>query len=229
MKRTTFIGCAVGVGQYSRQGNDYEEWIKYQQLKMAEHCPEIDRNVWIGQWPTNARPHEASPYGFKTHAFRWAIEQGYDQVIWMDSALYPIKSFAIIVERIASDGLYIVDGGERLNRACRQEVYPFLDITPDQVQNQNITSGQILGFDVHNPVARAVLELWCKAEAAGLFSIGQLANHRHDEACLGAILGKYQIPFSPWTEHYYSKNPHYWSQRVGPYPPEKSIELQSLG
>lgn len=62
-----------------------------QRLRNSFNDPDIDLYTWDREYKIGSPPHRENPYAFKIYAFEKAWELGYEQVLWLDASIYPVK------------------------------------------------------------------------------------------------------------------------------------------
>ncbi len=139
--------------------------------------PEAQIMAWTNTYPEGSKPHKESPYGFKVHAVNAALRQGYEKIIWCDSALVfqkPVEYWFGLTEKY---GMIAAKDDNLLKNHC-DDYYPMQD-------DWNLIGGSHYVWDMANRISRNVIQRWKEYEEAGMFK-GKESKHRHDEA-MGAL------------------------------------------
>jgi hypothetical protein len=159
--------------------------------------PDASVKLWFDSYPHNSRLHSESLYGFKVHAVKSALVEGYKKIIWLDTACIlqqPVDYWFSLNQPVlaAKDdnalGKHI--GDKALN------YYGNPDIT-----GMNLVGGSVYVFDFNHPDCQKIFDHWAKAEGDGVFgsqqeqASGKINRHRHDESCLSMAL--YQNGYEP--------------------------------
>lgn len=165
-------------------GHRYIEQLHRLKTSVRDIYPEIEMFTWIDTYPQGAKPHKVSPYGFKVHAVNEARKQGYDRIIWMDTALIlrqPVDYWFDLVPfygviAAKDDNLLINHIGDKA-----LEYYGQPDLT-----GYHLVGGSVFVFDFSVGLCRRVFNHWERAEKDGMFASD--GKHRHDESALAIAL-----------------------------------------
>jgi hypothetical protein len=145
---------------------------------------------WTNVYPPGSKSHIESLYGFKAHAVKYALAQGYRKIIWLDTAIILQQSveywFTLNLPVVAAkddNALSKTIGDKALN------YYGNPDIT-----GMHLVGGSVYVFNFEHPDCQKIFDHWAKAEADGIFgsqveqASGKINKHRHDESCMSMAL-----------------------------------------
>lgn len=156
-----------------------------------------DTLIFNEEYEVGAPRHFECPYGFKIYTIEKAIEAGYEQILWIDSSVYPIKDITPVFDEMEKDGMIFQDAGHQLRTWTNDRTLEYFGITPDEAKEiRMIGNAGFLGFDFTNQIARRFFEWWKQAMLDGMFNeSGQQSNedfrrHTWDMSCSSAIVYK---------------------------------------
>lgn len=129
--------------------------------------------------------HEQSPYEFKVHSIRKALQIN-PIVLWADSSMFLKGDIGRIESLIENDGYYMEEAGHYVRDWCNADTLRYFGI------NRNspylMFSAGLLGLNGNSPLAMEWLNLWERAAKDGHFK-GSWKDHRHDMTC-GSIIAQ---------------------------------------
>lgn len=215
------IDCIVNVGfsgWYPKGSNRL-----YKSLQYHGYAGELafwmgDQKYSLGNWPPEAPTFEDCPYGMKLYAFFWAMEQGHQSIMWLDSSAWAVKYPVVHEQAIGRDGYYIVANGDwRSDQWTNDACLAHFGVTREEARGIPLISGGIIGLDFRNPIAYEFFKRYAQAMNAGVFK-GEWTNpewkeggevryrgHRHDQACASIIayqMGLYLHPEQTYDYYY---------------------------
>jgi hypothetical protein len=215
MNKNCIINCAVR--------EPYECWSKNLKQTAEEWSDKCDFIQWVGEFPPGAKTHHQSLYGFKWHAFDYAFQKGYKNVLWLDSPCSVLSDPTPIFEQIERDGHYFVRDEDRLWRWIDDNtlLHYGKDQFPDasthrsllREQDWRLFSGTFVGLRSDTTFLNSMLE----AEGYGLFMDAEqdcyyntharpegVNGHRHDESVLSLLFQNESV----WQResHFQSEN-----------------------
>lgn len=163
-----------------------ERYIE-QQWRMKESIldiyPEATINCWDNAYPPNSRTHKESLYGFKVHAIKYALFQGYTKIIWLDTACIlqqPVDYWFTLSQPVLA-----ARDDNKLKGLVSDKTLRYFGFSscPDHL---HLVGGSVYVWDFNHPATEKIFNTWAKAEAEGLFGAAheKLGGHRHDEALL---------------------------------------------
>jgi hypothetical protein len=222
MNKRCIVSCATGafyIKNQERQLDSFVRSVDNVTIYTEYDCPAwetgkhygIDLIVWRDIFPAGSKPHEESPYGFKTKALQHAYEKGYTSVLWLDSPAYTVQeNVSPIFEKMEEAGYYAMSHTDPLNQWVSEAMLERFNLTQDRIKDVNLPSGSCYGFDVSNAFGLRLFELLFQAEEIGLFKshkVGETGWHRHDETILALLLTAAKLPILSYDPLFQSDSP----------------------
>lgn len=159
-----------------------------------------DKLYWTNSYPTGCPPHSQLPYAFKPYAFKEAQRKGYDCALWMDSAVWPIKSVDFYFEEIAKEGHILIENGWTTGHWCKDAALPNLGITREESFHIPHLMACVMGLNLKHERSIRFLDKWFALANDGVTFPGPWTNangeasadkrvlgHRHDQTAAGVI------------------------------------------
>lgn len=162
------------------------------------------------------------PYGFKAYAIKKALDQGYDNIIWADAAIYATKDISKFIKHIEKEGYIFFDNigfsiGDYTSDKCLEK----FGWNRAKAFNHKMIMACLMGFNRNSPVALEFIEKYYQAARDGVSYIGSWHNtngevssdlrvkgHRHDQSVasiliedLGMKITNAQETFFAYTAH----------------------------
>lgn len=201
-----------------------EDYNKGQQRLLESIQKHWDGDYWLhslerdGELPSSKafenKSHKDCPYLFKFTMIQLMREQGYKQIIWLDSSLVldrnPIELLATGVMAFNNLGhplyKYISDKAVE-NLRCKDHL-----IGIDQ------TWGGAIGFDFNREYVTWLFDEIIVQSKLGSFNEGGsdrygFVAHRHDQAVMSVLFSKYNVPLQPYGR--IVTHPHYITNEYG--------------
>lgn len=147
----------------------------------GHHYLMFDKYESIGS-PT----HQDSPYEFKLHAIRTALEID-PIVLWVDSSMYRAGDLLIIENIIKTEGYFMEEAGHYVTSWCNQNTRNYFALKTSESGFLMFSAG-LLGLNRDSKEAMEWLDQWEASAKAGCFR-GDWSNHRHDMTC-GSIIAQ---------------------------------------
>jgi hypothetical protein len=158
-------------------------------------------DIKLGSWPVTNKhgyswQHKDMPYQFKPYAILEALEAGYKQILWCDSTIRLMDNPEILWQQCAEHGILAWNNeGHPLKPWIAPHAAKSIGIDPNGVQQ--IMACCIM-FDFNNPITQKVFDEWVACSRNGSFLNKGFDNHRHDQACLSAIMHKHGVAVQPY-------------------------------
>lgn len=170
---------------------------------LRNNAPGVDFLGFINESSIGAPLHSENPYAFKIYAIQKAIDAGYENILWLDSSVFAIKSVIPIFDEIEKKGMIFQDAGHWLGNWANDFSLKYFDITRNEAMGiKMIGNAGVLGFNIHNEIAFDFLDQWEQSMLDSCFK-GKWTNedksesqdercfgHRHDMTCSSAIVYK---------------------------------------
>ena len=216
-----------------------ERWMKSTEDCSIQHkiiCTPGDKRYWFAcqNYPDTKKygpcpKHEDVPYAFKPYLFQKAFEEGYEQVIWMDSTIVlagdPTPWLSIAEER----GLALGDNlGHPLYKYLSDDAANILGTTNLELMHGAVMKRQlvpqitacVIGIDIRHPTAKKVFHKWITLARDGIAfrDAGSrrpgFVAHRHDQAVLSYLAWNEGIDFVPFGTIAYHNNYTEYPQNI---------------
>jgi hypothetical protein len=158
------------------------------QVRQATMLDELTKDKYI-HWktePPGSPLHYENPYAFKIYAIEEAIAKCYEQILWLDASVYPVKPIDPVWDWLTEKGIFMEEAGHWAGTWCNQQTLDYFNITREQAMKMPMFSAGFVGFDFRRQVSREFFEKWKAAMLAGMFK-GDWTEHRHDLTC-GSII-----------------------------------------
>ncbi|NGX52597.1 MAG: hypothetical protein KR126chlam5_00900 [Candidatus Anoxychlamydiales bacterium] len=145
----------------------------------------------IGSWPNleeNSLKYSHVLFAFKPFFFREVKNMGYENVLWVDSAVLPLQSLDTIFEKIEKNGYFGYKANFILSEYTNEFVLNLFDVTPKLANFIETKEAGILGLNLDSYIGNTILDRWQKAaENGGFYSA------RHDQNALSLIAYKLDL------------------------------------
>lgn len=207
------IDCIINVGY----GHWYPRGSKRLANSLVHHGFPGAVKVWAGELPPDSPTHRESPYAMKVYAFKWAIEQGYQRILWLDSSIWCRKYPEVHMAAMARDGYYLLGNGDwKCDQWTNDACLEYFGLSRDEAREIPMLSSGVLGLDFSTETGREFFDQWEKSMLAGAFkgswtatpsegSGDRYRGHRHDQSCESIIahrLGMIPHPEETFDAYY---------------------------
>jgi hypothetical protein len=136
--------------------------------------------------PPGAPLHYENPYAFKIYAIEAARDQGFEQILWLDASVYPVKTIDPVWDWLTEKGIFMEEAGHYVGQWCNQQTLDYFNITREEAMKMPMFSAGFVGFDFRRKVSVEFFEKWKASMLAGMFK-GDWTEHRHDMT-VGSII-----------------------------------------
>lgn len=134
--------------------------------------------------PPGSPSHQESPYEFKIHAIRKAMEID-PIVLWADASMYLVGDIKIIENIIVNEGFYGQEAGHYVGDWCNRHTMDYFNLKDSEYHIPMFSAG-LLGLNADSEKAMDFLNQWELSAKAGCFR-GDWKDHRHDMSCASII------------------------------------------
>lgn len=195
-----FCSVAFGDPRYIEQQNRLIESINKCYPSGVDQCH------WTNALPSQAKPFLTSLYGFKVHAVKHLIDQGYKKIVFFDPAMIVLENIDFYFDLCKEHGVVAIMDDTKLpasNSALKHFGY-----TMEDIKGFHLVGGSMYVFNF--PYSQPVFDLWYNAEINGIFgsqeeeATGKLQGHRADESCMALSLYKSGFKPLPYTGSRYN-------------------------
>ena len=116
---------------------------------------------WSDELPPGSPSHFEAPFGFKPFCFMEAKKLGYDQILWMDSALVAIRPLEPIFKILEQKGYALFKNYTRtLGEWCSDEVLRMNNMTREDAMKIPEVNAAGIGLNLKNAIANEFLRMW---------------------------------------------------------------------
>lgn len=228
MKKTIILCFANNVGHYGKMQQrliQSLDKVGYDgDLGMFNHEEHIHHNCPYHK-STDLDLHakgKVVPYAFKAWAITEAVKKGYENIIWMDSAIYATKEISDFIAHIEKNGYAFFDNigftiGDYTSDKCLEK----FGWTRDKAFKTPMIMACLMGFNTRNAQAHQFIQRYFEAAQdrvsyhgawdnndGSVSSDMRVKGHRHDQsvasiliADLGLNILNAQQTFFAYTSH----------------------------
>lgn len=162
------------------------------------------------------------PYAFKPYAIKRIKDLGYNIVIWIDSAIYPIKNFNHFIEYIKTNGYIFFDNiGYTIRDHTSDNCLTYFGMSDEESWKHPMIMACLMGFNFDNKITCEIFDEYYNAANKIAYGGDWINNdlqvsknpnvkgHRHDQSAMSIILAKKGIkPIHPHSTFFaYYGNP----------------------
>lgn len=200
----TYTDCIINVGH----GAWYPKGSERLRRSLIYHGFAGEIRIWNDTLPPNSPTHKESSYAFKIHAFKWAIERGYQNILWLDCSAWCVKYPEEHFKALNADGYYLLDSGWQVDQWTNDHALDYFKVSRKQAQAMPMISSGVLGLNTGSKVAMEFFRQWEASMQAGAF-IGpwfidpeeaadeRHRGHRHDQSCASIIAHQLGMKLQP--------------------------------
>lgn len=150
----------------------------------------------IGGSPT----HQESPYAFKPHIIKKAVDAGHTTVLWCDAAVWAQKPVEPVFEYIEEHGYLFAQSGFMVGNYTSDACLESFGVTRDHAWKMLMLMGCFMGFDFRRETCKRALQWYLEKSLDGVTFPGDWFNdrkqvskdekvlgHRHDQSAISII------------------------------------------
>jgi len=159
-------------------GEHYQSLMGRLISSLRKHDDPVDVVSWSNTLPPGAPGGDMpwAAYCAKPFALKAAADQGYDIVLWLDTAYFAVKHSGPIFDHIEGHEYYVQQNGNMVGNWCTDAALETLEISREEaMQIPEIASGAI-GLDVRKLNPHTFMNEWCRLASDGVTFIGAHAN-----------------------------------------------------
>lgn len=158
---------------------------------------------FITEASIGAPAHVINPYAFKIYGIQKAIDEGYDQILWLDASAFAIKNVQPIFDEIQENGFIFQEAGHMAGTWTNDFTLKHFGITRDEAMEMKMVGNAgFLGLDFSHVDAVDFFTRWRESMKAGCFKglwnndhkseseDERCRGHRHDMSCSSIILNQ---------------------------------------
>ena len=174
--------------------------------------PDANIMFWRDALPDGATPFLDSLYGFKTHAIRAALTEGFKKILWLDPAMILMDKVDILFGRDTA----IVKDANKLSTFIWDKYLDAHDLARADLDRHDthLVGGSLYYFNMESRFAGTLFRAWELDEKAGWFGTQELEatvgmdGHRADETCMAMNMHRLMMfPVLPHTIKYCTGSP----------------------
>ena len=156
---------------------------------MLFHNQWIPLILWGSEAELFAPLHADNPYAFKIDAIQAAREMGYEQILWVDASVYPVKDITPVFDYLTEKGIFLEEAGHYAGQWANEAQLKYFGLTKDEAMKMPMFSAGFCGFDFRNPISQEFFAEWKEAMLNGVFK-GRWEDSRHDMTAGSIIANK---------------------------------------
>jgi hypothetical protein len=163
-------------------------------------------DVWLFEDEKSIREdcplHDQVPYAFKAYAIQKAIDEGYENIIWMDSAVYAVKPIDNFINQIEKEGYIFFDNiGYTIGDYTSDMCLTVFGWTRQKAFNHKMIMACCFGINVYSKKAMSFFKGYFQAAKEKLSFQGAWTNddllisedmrvrgHRHDQSVASILI-----------------------------------------
>lgn len=138
-------------------------------------------------------------YTLKAAAFQYALDQGYELMLWLDCSVWAIKDIEPVFDIVAEQGHYFWRSGYSLGQTCSTACLNYFKIDREEAFDIHDSSTSMFGLYIANEKSLEFLSRWLKAAKEHQFHGSrdaiegregreQLFEHRQDQSVASALI-----------------------------------------
>jgi len=168
--------------------------------------PSLPVLSWVNCYPPDSPDHATLPYAFKAYALAEAKRQGYELLLWLDSAVSCFANIDPIFKIIEKDGYLIANSDARLHMHSSDYSLSLFGRTRHWAEHESkvkvVGHGAFFGFNLAHPIGLAAYEDFWNAIAVKKSTAAANVcfedprcrfGHRNEEVILALILEKHNL------------------------------------
>lgn len=194
--KTIIVTFAKGNPRYIHAARAQEESLRAKGYNGAFRCYDLENQL-------GCPSHKDVPYAFKAFAIKKAFDEGYDNIIWLDSVIQAVAPIDKLLAHVEETGFVFFDNytytiGSYCNQNCK-EVY---DITEEELQAPMIMAC-VMGFNREH--AAQFIADYYQGALNGSFR-GEWDGedrHRHDQTVASLLIKRHNLPILQGHETYF--------------------------
>jgi hypothetical protein len=149
------------------------------------------------------KPHSEYPYAFKPYAIQRAREQGYNSILWLDSAIYLTQSPIEVFKYIEENGVMLFDNiGWSMGSYTSDKCLPHFEISREYSFDVKMVMACAMGFNFNTKIGTETFDTYLGFAHTECFqgawnnhgwavsSDDRVRGHRHDQSVISCIAFK---------------------------------------
>jgi hypothetical protein len=141
----------------------------------------------------NCKPHTEYPYAFKPYSIQKAREQGYNNILWLDSAIYLTKDPKEVFKYIKDNGVMLFDNiGFSIASYTHDDCLRHFAMERSDAERYKMVMACAMGFNFNTKIGTDTFNKYLGFAHTNAFQ-GSWSNHRHDQSVISCIAVQNQI------------------------------------
>lgn len=170
--------------------------------------------------------HQESPYAFKPFALKYAVDHGYELVLWADASVWAIRNIQPMFDRIQEYGWMFFLNCLTGNWTSDKCLAGF-GIDRDRSMDIPMLMGICMGWNMTHPLCQTFLDQWLAKATDGFSFPGSWTNHNQEVSGDSRVFGHRHdqsvASILAWQQHMNLIIPHetyfeYFPQDRPPHP-----------
>jgi hypothetical protein len=144
--------------------------------------------------------HQDNPYAFKAYAIKKAFDEGYDNILWLDSVVQCVAPLDKLFEHIEQTGFAFFDNYTyTIGSFCNDSCKAIYGITETELQAPMIMAC-VMGLN--RDKAKDFIAQYYEGALNGSF-VGSWDDHRHDQTVASLLINRNNLPILQGHETFF--------------------------
>jgi len=171
----------------------YNAQVEIMKESIKKFAPDIDFIHYTNYEEIGCKPHSEYPYAFKPYSIHKANQQGYNQILWLDSPIHLIKSIDKIWQKLNVDKIILFDNiGFSIADYTHDICLAHFEINRTEAKEHPMVMACAMAFDFRDDSMRNVFDTYLGYAHTNAYQ-GEWSNHRHDQSVISCIAYKRNI------------------------------------
>lgn len=141
------------------------------------------------EYPSGCPAHEISPFAFKFFCIRECYNQGYTNILWIDSSVVIKTDLKDVFKFIETEGYFFIKNWHTVGDYCHDKALKTLEITRDESFRIPSLQGTNFGLNLKNNNSKTFLEKLIHLSRDGITFPGPYSNNNHEASTHPRVLG----------------------------------------
>ncbi len=149
--------------------------------------------------------HSDNPYAFKAYAIMKAYNEGYDNILWIDSVVDIVQPLDKLFKHIETNGSAFFNNiGYRVKDFCNNSCIDIMDANLSELHAPMIMA---CAMGLNRNLAKDFIQEYYDYCNKGAFK-GSWDNHRHDQTVASILIERYTYPILTGFETFFMYEEH---------------------
>lgn len=195
-------------------GSWYPKGLERLADSLKHYC--IPFKFWLNEYPPGSPTHQQHPYAFKYFGMKWARDNGYTHVLWVDTSIWFLRHPIEIFKLVDHNGFFVTTNDASIVHYTNDNCWSILKQDKQNFVGKSMYSAGLTGLKLTNPKASLFLNQMLKHSLDGSF-VGPWSGpniHRHDQSVGSILLNNMSISTSEdyyALAHFANSNEKNWS------------------